>query len=146
MKTKLQKHLATLAPSVSIVTLWEHDPDARFDELTAPGCAFENENPDAWNPWQSEIRAAAIVNGETVTGEEYLGGTWEKVGDNPAESNPDISGYELQMTQEALCSLAAGIEPTYPVQSEISRALDWLGAEAGRRYDEQHGNVVPPTP
>jgi hypothetical protein len=39
-----------------------------------------------------------------------LGGTWEKAGDIPEESNPDISGYEPQMTIEALEELAVQIE------------------------------------
>lgn len=143
MKTNLQKHLATLAPSVSIVTLWEHDPDSRFSELAAPGCAFENEDPEDWEAWQSEVRASAIVSGETLTGSAYLGGTWERYGDDPAVTNPEISGYELQMTVEALEDLriAAPVGAVL-LGDEIAHALDWLKAESGRRYDEQRGNVA----
>jgi hypothetical protein len=106
MKTKLQRHLATIAPQVSIETHWEHDPDARF-----PDCMMD-ENPDDWEPWQSEIRATAITLGEERTGSAYLGGTWEKWTDNPAKSNPTISGYENQMTIEALEELLGGLPNT----------------------------------
>lgn len=150
MKTPLQSRLTTIAPSISIVTLWEHDPDAQFSELTAPGCAFENEDPDDWTAWQSEIRATAIIGGEEITGSAYLGGTWEKYGDNPAVSNPEISGYENQMTQEALTELRgeleamedpfrhAGIER---VKLEIANALEFLKAESQRAYDQQRAEI-----
>lgn len=105
MKTELQKVLSTIAPSILIRTIWEHDPDSRFSDLAAPGCCFEDEDPADWQAWQSEIRATAIVNGEEITGSAYLGGTWESYGDNPAQSNPEISGYEMDMTMEALNEL-----------------------------------------
>lgn len=108
MKTELQKKLATLYGGISIETIWSHDEDASFTKhgMTEPGGCFHGEDPDDWQAWQSEVRASAIYNGEIVSGSAYLGGTWEKYGDNPAESNPEISGYEPQMTQEALEELA----------------------------------------
>ena len=104
MKTELQKHLTTLCPSISIETIWEHDdhPDM---EIFRQGGALADENHDNWQCWQSEIRATAIVSGEIITGSDYMGGTWEKYGDNPAESNSEISGYERQMTITALRDL-----------------------------------------
>lgn len=107
MKTELQKDLAKIAPSISIKTIWEHDPDSwsEWRKLSQPGNCFENEDRDDWQPWQSEIRAACICDGEEITGSAYLGGTWEKFGDEPAISNPEISGYERQMTEEALREL-----------------------------------------
>jgi hypothetical protein len=107
MKTQLQKRLATTAPSIRIGTIWEPDPDCErgFRELQKPGNCFEGEDRDDWTCWQSEVEATTIVNGELVSGSAYLGGTWEKYGDNPAESNPEISGYEEEMTTEALGEL-----------------------------------------
>ncbi len=102
-KTDLQQRLATIAPGISIETIWEHDEDGAFnrnEEWT------NGEDPDDWQCWQSEVRASAIVNGELVYGSAYMGGTWEKYGDNPHQSNPEISGYEPQMTVEALEELA----------------------------------------
>lgn len=107
-KTKLQKKLAAIHGGISIETIWSHDDDASFTEhgMTKPGGCFHSEDPDEWQAWQSEVRASVIHNGEIVSASAYMGGTWEKYGDNPAESNPEISGYEPQMTQEALEELA----------------------------------------
>jgi hypothetical protein len=105
MKTQLQKELAQIAPSICIETIWEHDPDLHDIRKDCDG--MEDEDPADWQAWQSEIRATAIQAGEEVTGSAYLGGTWEKAGDNPATSNPNISGYEPQMTVEALTELLA---------------------------------------
>ena len=104
MKTELQKHLTTLCPSISIETVWDHD-DSPDMEIFRKGGALEKEDKDDWQCWQSEIRATAIVSGEIITGSDYLGSTWEKYGDSPAESNPEISGYERQMTITALQDL-----------------------------------------
>lgn len=103
MRTELQKALSKIAPSVCIQTIWEHDPD-HFD-IRKDCDGFDDEDPDDWQAWQSEVRASAIADGEEISGSAYLGGTWEKAEDNPEESNPEISGYERQMTEEALREL-----------------------------------------
>lgn len=118
MKTKLQTALATLAPSISIKTTWTHDPDCRDIRKHCDG--MDDENPEDWQAWQSEVSASAIVNGELVSSSAYLGGTWEKAGDNPHESNPDISGYESDMTAEALTELLT-LAPAY--SAEIQAAI-----------------------
>jgi len=140
--------LASIAPALNIRTEWEHDSDSRFSELQAPGCCFENEDPEDWQAWQSQIIATAICGGSLVTGHAYLGGTWEKWGEDPAKSNPDISGYLPEMIGEALEDLqgrVAAIQST-PVltnlQSQITAAMEYIRAEMGRRYDEQCGNVA----
>jgi len=103
MKTTTQKALQAICPLVSIETIWEHDPELYDIRKDCDG--FDDENPEDWQAWQSEVRATAIIDGEEITGSAYLGGTWEKAGDNPWHSNPDISGYEPQMTVEALDEL-----------------------------------------
>jgi len=118
MKTKLQATLATIAPSISIQTEWSHDSDLRDIRKDCDG--MDDENPEGWQAWQSEVSASAIVNGEIVSASAYLGGTWEKAGDNPHESNPDISGYEPQMTAEALTELLT-LAPAY--SGEIHAAI-----------------------
>jgi hypothetical protein len=125
MKTPLQIALATIAPSISIRTIWEHDPDMHDIRKHCDG--FDDEDPDDWQAWQSEIRATAICNGEEITGSAYLGGTWEKAGDNPAESNPDISGYENQMTVEALEDLP---ELSEDLAAQVCAAIEYLKQEA----------------
>ena len=100
MKTELQKELAKICPSISISTIWEHDPEHMDIRDDCDG--FDDEDPDDWQAWQSNVRAVAIVDGEEIEGNAYLGGTWEKADDVPEESNPTISGYEPSMTKEAL--------------------------------------------
>jgi hypothetical protein len=128
MKTALQTALARIAPSISIVTLWEHDPDGQREwrELARPGGCFADEEPEDWTCWQSEIQASAVSGGDLVTASAYLGGTWQEAGGNPAESNPDISGYERQMTVDALRDLARTLPESAPVQLEITAALAHL--------------------
>jgi len=119
MKTKLQAALASIAPSISIQTEWSHDQDTHPD-IRKSCDGFDDENPDDWQAWQSEVCTSVIANGELVSASAYLGGTWEKAGDSPHESNPDISGYEPQMTAEALTELLT-LAPAY--SAEINAAL-----------------------
>lgn len=130
MKTPLQKQLATIAPSISIQTTWEHDPDCerKFRDLSRnPGDCFYGEERDDWEPWQSEIRATAIQCGGEVTGYAYLGGTWEKKGRVPWASNPTISGYEDQMTVAALEELRELISVLdTSTRSQIDKAIEHI--------------------
>jgi hypothetical protein len=127
MKTKLQKQLAKIAPSIAIETYWEYDTDLRDIRQDCDG--MDDENPDDWQAWQSNIRATVIQDGEEIHGNAYLGGTWEKTNDLPEYSNPTISGYEPQMTLEALEEL--------PESAERDKAIDWLKVEMRGVYEEQ---------
>lgn len=91
--------------SIVIETIWELDdfPDM---EIFRKGWALHGEDPDDWTCWQSEVRATTIRKGKYVIGSAYLGGTWEKAGDHPSKSNPEISGYYPQMLEEALEELS----------------------------------------
>lgn len=121
MKTELQKKLATLAPHVSVHTIWSHDLDLR--DIRQDCCGMDDEDPEDWQAWQSEIRAMAVVDGEEVSGSDYLGGTWERAGDVPEESNPTISGYEPQMTREALSQLLPLCQSDEALTAQIESAL-----------------------
>lgn len=122
MKTELQKALSKIAPSICIQTLWEHDHD--HSDIRKDCDGFDDENPDDWQAWQSEVRASAIGDGEEISGSAYLGGTWERAGDIPEESNPEISGYERQMTAEALEELSKVLPSgSYPLQEQIKTAI-----------------------
>lgn len=92
--------LARIAPCIAVETIWTHDPDAKWD--------FDDPNMDEddYEAWQSEVKATIISQGQLVSGSAYLGGTWEKFGDFPWKTNPDISGYFPQMLDEALEELA----------------------------------------
>ena len=123
MKTELQKALSKIAPSIRVQTIWNHDPDLYDIRQDCDG--FDDEDPDDWQAWQSEVRASAIADGEEISGSAYLGGTWEKAEDIPEESNPEISGYERQMTEEALEDLL----PQAPaLADQINAALAYLEA------------------
>lgn len=133
MKTTLQHALATVAPSIRIRTIWEHDLDAG-DPRKDGDWLEENANPDDWQAWQSEIRATCIINGDEVTGSAYLGGTWEKSGDYPGESNPTISGYENEMTMEALEELESHVTDDATL-AQIQAAIGRCKKEAQRIID-----------
>jgi hypothetical protein len=143
MKTELQKRLATVTSSISIVTLWEHDPDCGPVSKECDG--FAPEEDDGWQAWQSEICATAILESEEIEGSAYLGGTFEKAGDNPAESNPEISGYENQMTQEALEELrdrcTGGTAQAGVILLEIEAALAMLKRESAESYAAQRAEI-----
>ena len=143
--------LATLVPSVAFRTDWEPDNDCRFDEhgMTAPGGCFHGEDPDDWQCWQSDTSARAIVGGQVLTGHAYLGGTWERYGDDPAEVNPDVSGYLPQLLDEAAEALLlsmrdrvpdAGFAPVSLVE-EVNKARAYLSTVMRHRYDEQRRHL-----
>jgi len=144
MKTQLQKELAQIAPSIAIETIWEVDPDCEreFKQLSQnPGDCFYGEDRDDWQPWQSEIRATAIVSGEELTGSDYLGATWEKWDAEPHISNPDISGYEYQMTVAALEELYKQISITalgaQEIAQQITAAIAHVEAKMKADYEAQ---------
>lgn len=127
MKTKLQIELRKIAPSFLISTIWEHDQDCRDIRKDCDG--MDDEDPDDWQAWRSEICVAIIREGERVTHSAYLGGTWEKAGDVPEESNPTISGYENQMTVEALEGVAKQLPADDAAQAEIVAAIAYIEAQ-----------------
>jgi hypothetical protein len=119
--SELLATLARLASSISIETIWEHDNDCGPISKDCDG--FTSEDDDEWQAWQSEVKASAIVCGKLVSGSAYLGATWERVGDHPSRSNPEISGYLPQMIEEALHDLA--LEPgSAGVSEQIVAALE----------------------
>lgn len=142
MKTdKLLKTLATIAPGISIETIWGHDDDAKWD------CDAPDINPDDFQAWQSEVRAAAIVGGKLIYGSAYLGGTWEKFGDNPSESNPEISGYFMQMAEEAITELKERVKrenfrPLDALIIECELAAQYLQRAMRESYDEQMKEIA----
>lgn len=131
MKTKLQTELAQIARSIVVETIWEKDPDAKWD------IQDKKLDPLDFDAWQSEVRASAIVDGEFVTGSAYLSGTWEKFGDDPAKSNPEISGYELQMTEEALEHLCTDHELPMLVEDTAKAAMAHCRKLMQERYEVQ---------
>jgi len=124
MKSKLQKDLASICPSVSIETSWSHDDDIHPD-IRKDCDGMDDEDPADWQCWQSQVSATAVVDGCTITGSDYLGGTWERAGDYPWETSSEISGYEASMTVSALEDLLAAIDDP-ELTEEISAAITYI--------------------
>jgi hypothetical protein len=103
MRTDLQRALGGICGNIRIHTIWSPDPECRDIRQDCDG--FENENPEDWTAWQVQIIASAIEEGIELAGAQYMGGIWERAGDDPRYSNPDISGYEAGMTIDALAGL-----------------------------------------
>ena len=138
MNKELKEKLAAIAPSVAFNVIWTHDEDARWSDLAE---VMQDENPDDWQAWQSEVTAEAIVDGTELTASTYLGGTWEKYGDNPWESNPDISGYLPQMLEKSVDELLKQlIQTDSKVGKELLAAEAFLKDYMRKRYDEQIAN------
>ena len=128
MKTELQTTLQTLAPSISIETIWIIDGDA--DRMSDACDGDDPTKDDDWTAWRSEVRATAVLVGDTITGNDYLGGTYERVGDDPAISNPTISGYEAGMVITAVTELLLKAQTDTPqcvaLRAEIGAILNFL--------------------
>lgn len=133
MKTKLQLQLTSIAPSISIETFWSHDDDSGPISKECDG--FDPSEDDEWQAWNSEIKATAIIDGNKVSGSAYLGGTWEKQGEHPSVSNPEISGYEPQMTEEALDDLKVYCDAK--TIRQIDKAISLIKKEMNASYKAQ---------
>ena len=135
MKSPLQKQLAALFPSICIRTIWEHDTDTHPD-IRKDCDGFEDEDPDEWQAWRSEVRVSVIAGGEEISASEYMGGTWEKWDAIPAESNPDISGYEMQMTRDALAALLELCQDS-DTGLTVAGAVEWIKEYSRAEYEKQ---------
>lgn len=139
-KAEILKRLATIAPSIAIKTDWTHDPDSRWSDISQ--CFDPDEDPDGWEPWNSEITASAIHGGKLATGSAYLGGTWERFGDNPEESNPDISGYAPQMIEEALSELLQEVSDNQRIREECEAAIAYVKEWMRKDYERQRNEAA----
>lgn len=101
MKTPLQKQLARAAPSILIETLYSEDPYSPWDFEDASICQGDHECLNA------TVRALVVVGGNSVTGSDALGGVWSEIG---GTRDPEIGGYERQMTGAALENLLLALE------------------------------------
>ena len=137
-KTELQKALAKIAPHIAIRTIWEHDQDSGPISKECDG--FTPDQDDEWQAWQSNVQAVAIVDGGQIEGNAYLGGTFEKFGDVPEESNPEISGYENQKTVEALEEL--GQQTTdLDISNQVIAAIHHCKDLARISYEAQRAEI-----
>lgn len=91
----IRAQLAKLAPSIAFSIDYEHDPSFHWD----------GDGPDprheGFEPFNVDVVAKVIANGQIYEGRNYLGGCYEK----PGEWDEDIGGYLPQMLDEALGDL-----------------------------------------
>ena len=128
MKSPLQNTLKTLAPSINIATHWSLD---EYADRMSDACEGEDPaNDDDWTAWQSEVRATAVLAGDMIQGTDYLHGTYERIGDDPSISNPEISGYESDMVVNAVTELLLKAQTDTPqciaLRAEIGAILNFL--------------------
>lgn len=99
--------LARIAPHIAIDVSWDEDPYFRWD----------GEGPDpreeGYIPHDVTVTAMAIIDGRQMDGKAYLGGVYEK----PGEQDQDVHGYFPQMVDEALSELYKEISGKEPVMS-----------------------------
>ncbi len=121
MKTTLQKKLAKIAPSICIKTTWSPDPDRGEHD------GHDDVRPDGWDAWNADITATVILCGEEVVGKAGMGGVWQAPDDLPWLKNADVSGYEPQMTQEALAELLWTVSIVDRVlRNQIHSAIEFI--------------------
>ena len=120
--------MQTLAPSICIETHWSLD---EYADRMSDACDGEDpENDDDWTAWLSGVRATAVLAGDMIQGTDYLGGTYERIGDDPAITNPEISGYESDMVVNAVTELLLKAQTDTPqclaLRAEIGAILNFL--------------------
>ena len=108
------KKLSTIAPDVDIKTIWTEDPHYTWDG-DGPDPADEG-----YIPCDVRVRAAVIVDGLLVEGDNLLGGCYEK----PGRADPDVHGYFAQMVDEALRNVPVSSRGKHAAQ--IAKALKFL--------------------
>ena len=128
MKSPLQTALQTLAPSINIKTRWSID---EYADRMSDACDGEDPaDDDNWMAWQAEVRATAVLAGDMIQGTDYIGGTYERIGDDPAITNPEISGYESDMVVNAVTELLLQAQTDTPqciaLRAEIDAILNFL--------------------
>jgi hypothetical protein len=117
----LQKKLAQIAPNICIKTVWSRDEDYELCD------GFEDVRKDGHWAWSADITATLIQNGEEITGKAGMSGVWQAPEDLPWLKNPDISGYEAQMTEEALSDLLETVSFADRVtRNQIHNAIDQI--------------------
>lgn len=124
VRTKLME----LAPHIAFSVTKEHDDSYVWDG-DGPDPKDYDEPMDAYDV---TFTAIAIIQGKTVEGNSYLGGSYFKHG----EPIGDCHGYLLQNLEEAVSDLST--QTTDPmILSESEAAQHWLKQERQKQYDLQ---------
>ena len=117
--------LKKIAPSIAFSV--EHTVDRDYE--------WDGDGPDpreeGFDPYDVDVYATAIVDGDEVEGRASLGGTYDK----PDDIDPDIGGYLPQMLQEAAEELASKVSG--PLRAEAKAASKYLKDVMRSRYDKE---------
>jgi hypothetical protein len=83
-------------PEIAITVTWEEDHEYEW-------CG-DGEDPitEGFYPYNVDITASTIRNGELIEGNAYLGGCYSKDG---GKDDPEIGGYLDQLVEEAVAEL-----------------------------------------
>ena len=137
-------NLKQIAPEVVFSSVWSYDEIHRricpSSDIFDKGGALENEDPNDWQSWQATVSAQTIHKGAVLVEETFLGGIWEKFGDNPHETNSDVSGYLPQMLKEVSESLASQLGSGH-VSQLLQNASAYLARVLRARYEAQRATA-----
>ena len=123
-KPDYQLELQKLAPSVCFDVSWSHDEDARWPK----DCGERGD----YMPYNTDVTAKAIVEGEEIEGGACMGGTWEL----PDAIDPEIGGFLPQMLEEAAADLMR-FEMPMELERQVSAARLFLKAVLRKRWEDQ---------
>lgn len=126
--------LRKIAPSISFSVELSEDHNYRWDG-DGPDPA-----EDGYVPYDVDVTAKAIVDGDEIVGRASLGGHYQK----PGEPDPEIGGYLPQMLQEAADELLKEI-PTgrsrAGIRMEAREASTYLTRLMRALYDAQRAEI-----
>lgn len=120
---KIFHELKRIAPSIVFSVSRTEDEDSKWDG-DGPDPAEEG-----FVAYNVEVTAMAIVKGEEIEGVTYLGGSYDK----PGEQDPDIHGYLPQMLDDALDDMVGTLSGLLLRQAKAAKK--YLRDAMKRRYD-----------
>ncbi len=121
----LIENLKKIAPSICIKVEWTEDENFSWDG--------DGPDPilDGYSPYDVDVRAMTIVNGDLIEGRESLGGCYRDSG-NITDDDEDVHGYLPQMI-----AVAAGELYLLTKNPEALKIRVVMDEEMKRRYEIQ---------
>lgn len=119
--------LKEVAPNIAFKVRWDQDPNFRWDG-DGPDPADEG-----YIAYDVTFSAKAIEDGELISGEAYLGGSYSK----PGEHDPDVHGYLPQKLDEALEDLGNMDIRSETHRQQILAARKFLKDVMHARYERE---------
>lgn len=148
----IDSKIREIAPSFCVEINWDHDPYATWDRSSSDvgyaGNALCDEDPDDWQVWTTEVSVFCIHRGEKIEESEYMGGTWEREGDNPEITNPTISGYKSGLMKECFYRLLHKLQGDIAdsalqnLREQCQAAIDLLYEEQAENYRKKQLDEV----